>query len=367
MLKDRFRFATEMDNDAILDLINSTSMPGEIEVSLQTNPSFFKANEIKGRENQTICAMGPHNGLLGIGSRSIMPMFVNGERVNIGYLSDLKINPARSSGRLLFEGYKFLKNIHQDRPVPMHLTTVVWSNDRAKKILNSQRYGLPEYKDFGRFYCAIISIQKPVKREKSGIRVRRGNSERSEEILEFLSRQGKNKQFYPAYAREDFCKYFNHEHYDFSDFYMAYVDGKLKGVLAVWNQKSIKQIVVKRYNDKVRYLRFVYNVYCKLKGLPGLPKQGQSLNSCVVSFLAIESDDLNVFRELIWKVNEVCKGAKYHCFIVGLHEKDPKIKVIKAFAHRKYLSNAYLVAWKNEKDFLKKIDNRVPYLETGLL
>jgi len=53
--------------------------------------------------------------------------------------------------------------------------------------------------------------------------------------------------------------------------------------------------------------------------------------------------------------------------LVGMHERDPLLDVVKRFQTEVYMRRCYLVYWEDGAGLRQQIDERTPYLELGCL
>ena len=107
-------------------------------------------------------------------------------------------------------------------------------------------------------------------------------------IIAFLSDQGRRRQFFPVYTEDDFqpgsplTRGFAVE-----DFLLARRDGKLVGVLGVWDRLAFKRTIVRAYRPPLRQAKPVYDVVAQRLGLPALPGPGEAVSARMVASPAL--------------------------------------------------------------------------------
>ena len=121
----KISLADRSDDDLLRECLKKNEMSGSISVAFETEPSFFDALSVQGIESQVIIGKTENEEIIGFGVRSIKPVYVNGEIVDIGYLSGLRVNPEFRNNSFLVRGYKFLRKLDQDERVPFYLTTII--------------------------------------------------------------------------------------------------------------------------------------------------------------------------------------------------------------------------------------------------
>src|SRR5437868_3001595 len=82
--------AQASDDAELRALLRETPMSGAIEVAFLREPNFFHASDIQGTLVQVFVGR-LDNKIIGVGTRAIRPSFINGARVDAGYLADLRL------------------------------------------------------------------------------------------------------------------------------------------------------------------------------------------------------------------------------------------------------------------------------------
>lgn len=369
MSKIIFQLAEESDDSAIRRILRSTPMDGNIRLSFQREPSYFHTTKVEGKFSQILIARNTgNNDIVGLGSRSIRPIYINGEVWDAGYLSSLRINKSYRGTTLLASGYKFLRDLHQDKKALIYLTTIQEDNKRAIKTLTSKRAGLPTYHDIGSYCTTAVNLFRKKKGITGDFKITRGAKEHIEGIMECIHRNGVEKQFYPYYSKEDYFSG-NSRLRDFrvEDFYLAISKNKVIGVLAKWDQSHFKQNVVTGYNGRMKLIYPFYNLCARFGCFSPLPAPNSQLKSFYISFIAIESNDIEIFRALLREVYNSHVGTSYSYFLVGLHSRDPLLRALEEYRRIEYKTRIYVVCWEDGEGIYKKLDDRIPYLEVGTL
>src|SRR5690349_5043413 len=110
-----FALATEEDDDALRNLLRQIAMPGNIILAFLREPSFFLAEQAGSIANQVIvCKDRQQNRLMGMGSRSIRCVYIDGKPAHVGYLSMLRGIPEARGNIGLARGYRYLQTLHAD-------------------------------------------------------------------------------------------------------------------------------------------------------------------------------------------------------------------------------------------------------------
>lgn len=364
----RFLLADKTHGPQLCRLMKEIPLPGNIQVAFGRDPDYFYALNIEGKVSQAIVAMEDDK-VIGMGCRSIKPMYINGQKADFGYLSGLRGSETYRGTTGLARGFKFLRMLHQDRRADAYITTIIDDNKYAKKLLESGRAGLPRYMDLGKYHTFAINMNRWRRRRspREGVSVIRGPAFELKEIVSFLNRFGKRRQFFPVYTEEDFCCEYTRD-FSPSDFYVAVRSGEVIGVIAKWDQNSFKQNIIAGYAGYLKIFRCPVNLALHAVGFKALPKPGEPLRMFFVSFVCIKDDAPEVLEELLEAIYQDNKTRGYHYCLVGFHERDSLQQAISRYFSVRYTSRLYLVAWEDGMDVCNRIDrDRIPYLEIGTI
>lgn len=364
-----FQLANGNNEAELRGILENNPIIGKISIVFKRDPNYFWAAKVGSRFNQTIIVKDKKiNKIVGLGNRSIYSAYLNGKVCHLGYLSNLRINNNYRNSLLLSRGYQYLKSLHQDKKTPIYITTIIEDNKLANNLLTSQRAGLPTYHKFGTYHTLVVPTSGKKRKNNGDFEIKRGSKEKLDEIIDCIHRNGSQKQFYPFFNKEDFISG-NEILRDFKieDFYLALKKDKIIGVVAKWDQSNFKQTIITSYQNQMKFTKPFYNLYARVLGYPPLPKPNSSLSYFYLSFIAVNSNSPQIFRGLLQAIYNDTDCSKYTYFLVGLHTRDPLLKVVKEHWHITYKSYLYIVYWKDGEEIFKELDNRIPYLEISML
>ena len=363
----RFELATPTDNEDLLRFSACAEMTGAIRFSFDRSPDYFAALRVEGRHTDVLVGRELETGrVAATGQRSVKNVFVNGAATTIGYLSGLRVGQPARSASFLSRGYARLNELQTRYPAAFHLTTIMEDNAPARKVLLSQRLGLPAYHDLGRFCCVALSLHGK-KHARSRFALRRATAADAISVVEFLNREGRTKQFFPEYRLEDFDSPGGLlPHLGWQDLFLAFDGPTLVGTLAAWDQQIFRRWRVTSYTPWLGWSRHLLNLVARLRRMPLLPSPGSRLNAFSLALVCVHDNDRNVFRALL---DEVILGqrGRYECFLAGLHERDPLLPELLERPHVPLNSRLYLMDWEDGNRAIRNLDGRIPYLELGSL
>jgi len=354
------------DDGQICVLMRSISMPGSISLTVDCEPSFFKAIEVEGNTRRVIVGESNRQ-IVGVCLMAKRRMFLNGTPTDVGYMSSLRIQPLIRSKTHIIQGVQIFRQWHKESfGVPFYLFAVLQDNLAARNVLTSGLFGLPVSKEVGTLYAAAIPLIKRCSPcLPDGIRVVRGGAVGAVKIAEFLNRAGSEKQFYPVYTADDILadnQILQGLHLD--DFYIAISGDRIVGVIACWNQLSFRRTLVTGYSGYMRWLKQLIAPLVKALHMAPIPNPGEAFKNVFAACIAIAGNDQRIFKVLLDTIlqDEYNTGKTFLMF--GLMEGDPLLPVLRKYLHVPIRTCIYAWAW-DGLDAVNQLDGRLPYLELG--
>ncbi|RPH86269.1 MAG: hypothetical protein EHM66_04530 [Deltaproteobacteria bacterium] len=354
------------DDEQICVLMRSISMPGIISLTVDCEPSFFKAIEVEGYVRRVIVGESNQQ-IVGACLMAKRRMFLNGIPADVGYMSSLRIDPLIRSKTHITQGVQIFRQWHKESfGVPFYLFAVLKDNLVARNVLTSGLFGLPASKDVGTLYAAAIPLLiRRLPRLPDGLRVVRGSVVGAVKIAKFLNRTGSEKQFFPVYTADDILaddQILQGLHLD--DFYIAVTGDHIVGVIACWNQLPFRRTLVTGYSGYMRWLKQLIAPLVKALHIAPIPNPGEAFRNVFAACIAIAGNDQQIFKLLLDTIlhDEYNTGKTF--LMVGLMEGDPLLPALRKYLHIPIRTCIYAWAW-DGLDAVNQLDGRLPYLELG--
>jgi hypothetical protein len=367
----RFELATAADDADLRHIMAETPMAGPVSVSFRREPSYFAAAVVEGQFRQVVVCRETDSGhVVGFGARAVHERYVNGERRSIGYLSSIRLLAAHRNRGLVSRGYALFRQLHADGRTPLYLTTIAEGNALALATLTSRRAGLPGYHFAGRYHTVALPLlrrRRFLDCSMPGLTIRPATPDDLPAALEFLERVGPRRQFFPYHEHDGlFAPQGTFRDLDPAGLLLAWKGVQLVGALAGWDQHAFRQTVVHDYSPVLRWARPLVNGWAWIRGWPGIPARGDSLRYLVAALPVVDGDPA-VFRALVDALRQQAAGGPWDYLLVGLHEADPLLPVLRSYSAREYTTRLYLVCWDDGDALRRSLDDRSPYLELGCL
>ncbi len=354
------------DDGEIRALLRNQPMDGPIRLTFEREPELRLATAVEGERHATVLVRERASGrLLGMGSRSVRWAWVNGEPARIGYLAQLRRRPELAVGRhTLAACYALCRAARRADELPYDTTCIFAANRAARRLLERGLPGLPTY----RRYAELRTLVLPVRRERQPAAVRRGSDEILPEIARYLAASLRRYQFAPLVTEDDLRSPARTRGLAPEDFFVAGGDGRMVGAVALWDQRSFKQVVVRGYAPALGRWRPLVNAALALGQRPRLPAAGTPLKLAYLSHLAVDADDPAVAVALLRAARREAARRGLDYLAICLAEANPMLPAVRrSFPCRELASWLYLTYHGDAPPALTELDGRCPHLEAATL
>ena len=358
--------SAESEDEAVIrKLLRDAPMQGAVHLSLQREPDANLAAGVEGRKHHTMLVLNSDDEqVLGIGSRSVRPLYVNGEVCSVGYLGQLRVNPGRMGIRRLVAGYRAIGQTHNSDELAFDITSVIEDNKMAVRMLERGLRGMPHYRRLTRLTTFLIPASSRVVEIQNDVDM--AGADDLSGIVSCLQEYLPRYQFSPywdeqAILDESYCN-----NLSVNDFLIIRDGGKVSSCLAIWDQKNFKQVIINGYSRTLSIVRPLLNMLLSVLRKPRLPKAPCALNMAYLSHMAIRNDNPQEFIDLICMARQVAFKREIDYLVIGLTCTHPLHEVMSStFPSYEYVSNLYTVHWdRSNPDVL---NGRIPHVEVAVL
>ena len=156
-----FSLATSADDAGIRRLLSSNPIPGKIRIRYEREPDYFAGCATMGT-TQVLVARAEER-VIGVACRAVRPMYINGERADVGYLGQLRVDPHFRGRWLVLRGFRKLHELHRQSPPRGYVTTIIEGNEEAEGVLVRLARGpMPRYRKIDRLMTLALPVWSAV-------------------------------------------------------------------------------------------------------------------------------------------------------------------------------------------------------------
>jgi hypothetical protein len=354
------------DDAGIRSLMRRQTMPGRIRMAYAREPQFSLGCAVTGDAYQIVVARSEADGeIVGVACRSVRHVFLNGREVRIGYLGQLRVDERFRGRWLIARGFSLLREMHRDDPVPAYLASIVEGNDEAVGVLVAKRRrSFPAFRAIADYRTLAIRIGRSRQRTNDRPSTRSGGEKIAPaaagelgELAKFLRTHGARRHLASVWTEES-LRAMHGFGLRADDILIARRHGAIVGVMALWDQSTYKQSIVRGYSGWLRALGLI---------LPrvGLPRVGDEVRSAYASLVCIDGDDPRVFGRLLHGIHDMARERGLAWLLIGLDARDPLLPAARAWPHVAYPSRLYLGSWSAANH--GELDERLVYVDIATL
>lgn len=350
-----YRKAIVTHNEAIRSVLNKTLMPSWVSLSTEFEPDYFASQTLFG-DKQTILATKVDDPSVTVGmcAYTRMRVHVDGKETEVGYLGELRILPEyRHRINILRNGFRSVHYYSQQQAEISHwYTSIAKDNHVAHRLLESGIKSMPKYQRLQE----MVSLAIPAKRHNVKIGCQQAQETDVPELVKFYNRQAKQYQYSPVLT-EAWIRSLNGKNgLRIEDFYLLKKGEAICGCFALWDQRAIKQTVVRGYQFPLNLLRNTYNVYARIFGRVVLPRPGNRINYIFIAFAAIDENYHSEFSRMISEAISLIKERGADIAMLGLADNNPLLKKLDCFPKQVYRTYIEKVTFQNQPDLTELSD-----------
>lgn len=338
-----FRRAALADDAALRQLLQSNVMESWVHLTLEREPDYFAAEGLIGDAVTVIAEQrdAPH-ATVGMYTCNALPVHYQGAPVRACYLGGLRVNPAfRKRIRILRSGFE---SIHRAVPeaaaLPVWFTSIASENTEARRVLEARLPGMPVYTPIGELETLALSTRAGRAR---GL-LRPAQSADIPAMVALFNHAAKCYEYSPVLSEAWLRSLDGSNGLALDDFLVVPNGGQVSAMVALWDQRRIKQTVARGYRFPLNLLRGGYNVLSALTGGITLPQSGRQLEQVYLAFAAFAEAGMaaDVLREALVRTREHAATAG----VIGCSVTNPLLATIKReFRTHSYRSYIEAVAW----------------------
>jgi hypothetical protein len=348
MSRYTFSLARPEDDAQLRERMAADWIEGATAISVRREPSYFAATRLQGDPVQVVVGREAATGrIVATIARSLTTVFLDSEPRRAAFISDLRIDREHRNGMLLARTFRMLRELHDADPLPS-FALIYDDNETALASLTGARAGLPLFRPCGQLIAPALHLRARRRIVRmAGIELRRACSEELPGIVSFLNQRRAGDRWAPVLAADDFQPGGRCDTLRPDDFFVAVEAGRLRAVMAAWDQSALRQAHVERYARLIARMRPAYNLFASLRKRPVLPAPGAALPYLYLAFIAVEDDDLAICATLLRHVYNALVGGKWLYALAALPDDDPLLPAFLGYSATTSMIRLYEVDFAN--------------------
>lgn len=336
--RDGFALATHEDDADLRALLRRSEMPGAIRVAFTREPSYFAAEGLGGGTDYTL--VHRTGGTIdGVARLSVHRMYRNGTPARIGYLAELRIDPAAAhSARLLREGFARIRGYATSAGVEHCFTSIARDNERARRVLeHGGRLGLPRYVPMADLVTLVARVPRRTRRPPPA------TSPDEAELTAFLERHARAYELSLTWDGERWRSLARHG-LGPADFSTVRDHNQMVAAGAVWDQRPFRQVLVSGYEGVLRLVRPLIAAVARIGVMPPLPPAGTLLAQGMI--LGAVASEARHWQPLLRALLASAADRGLEWVTLARDARDPELPVLRALLRaREYRTRLYYVRW----------------------
>ncbi|MDF3030686.1 MAG: family N-acetyltransferase [Moraxellaceae bacterium] len=361
------RAALPSDDAFILRLVGAPQPSTGLTLGFERQPSYFQSAGVSHQSPDILVATHrDHQGLAAVVNMGRRPVYVNGERQDIRFGSDMRVSPEHQGGRLLLYFNRAMRDLLGDNE--WYQTVILRENARSRATFDQGgRAGIPIYFPQQQVVTYTLTASR-LPSVNSAFNVREATAADVPAMNAFMTKMAAHYQFLPAY---DFNGVLTGEPYfrglAIGDFVLVEKNGELRALGALWRQKEFKQTRVLAYQPVIAWLRPFYNLWTRFQGGLQLPPPGGLLDYVMAHSPLAAPMDAEAYTALMQALWLRLRATGGRALCLSLAENDPRRTALhQGFRFHAITGMHYLATY--NAGCLPDLDAaRVAYFECGRL
>ena len=362
-----YRLAEKKDEAVINSILRQNSMDSWISISTEHEPSYFDSADLFGHRETIIGMQEMDERVVGMGSYTLLPVHINGEACNVGYIGELRIcEEFRHRFRILRNAYEALRLFSSNQAAIEHwYTSIASENKKARRLLEAKLKDKPHYQPQGE----MLSLALSTSGNYSNV-MQNAKPEDIPAIVHFYNRHSSLMQYSPVLTEEwmqELCSAESQTGLSLNDFWLLTNGKNIVACFALWDQRKFKQSVVRGYRFPLNISRPFYNLFSRLNGHVVLPPKGKPINYIFIAFLAIDKKTLTDGQAIIESALTLARNKNAAIAMLGLSVKNSLVDRLKPYPKAIYRTVIESVQWANQADVTVALDERMVQPEIAIL
>lgn len=349
------RSANKNDNNALLNLAKNCPMKDGFEFFIDRSPDFFKLYEIQSNDYHILVYEKDGDIVAAIGSM-VLDVYINGIEESVVLIGDLYILPQHRKGRILA---RLMSEIVKVNSAKYTLGMSSYQEDNYDSIETSKgRMGFPAGELLSeQRLLSLIPVFK--KRIDEDIIIEKAKESDLNEMVNVYNEYYSSYDFAPRYSKKTFMNLIDRvPDLKLSDFWLAKKDNKIVSVTALWDGKSVQNMVISKMGFFYKILAFLISFFSLIPGYSKKQfKVGYPVEFLWICFNAYKIGEERSFKNLLSHINNETRKSKYLLSFLTIDSNDGLNDLLNGYLKTEIKHKVFFFSIRENaeaKDFINK-------------
>jgi Acetyltransferase (GNAT) family len=344
--------ATRSDNEGLVYLTSLTPMKGNISIRIDRKPDFFRLLEMRGLSFVIVAEL--NNDIIGSYSASAVDVFIDGKQEQVYYLGDFRVHPDHRKSTIAARLAKAMLQKLESLNADLLFCTAAYGNDDVIPFFKGRAF-IPLAKEVGIFNVLQI-IPTPFKTRTAKYHVEEGPFASSG--VSFFNNFMTKFQLGSVYSESSL---------ENTTLITASFNNTVIAAITLFDAGHAKQNVLIRLPLYLKSIFKLINAIKTILPVVTLPEINEVVRILYIKSFACEPGHEQALKSLLGRARNIAYEKKYTFLAVGIHEKDPFIKIFSNFPKFTFKSRGFITSLKGRKEKIDSILKGIPFEDYSLV
>jgi len=366
--KYQARVLTKSDTARLESFFNQAYTSDEaLSFKLDRGPDLWEAFSVEGRHSDVLAVIDlDKNIIAGAMVCSQKTTFIHGEKINLGYVSSLKVGKEYQGSIVWEELFKFFRAYCGSGKPFVWLFSVFTNNKKAIHFFKKKNDILPLFMPVEESKTYVFKKRKlPVNSKlNNNIKLRFAIQSDVNDIVNYITEEAQTRSLLPEYNQFElsegkgllngFC---------LSDLLIAEDQNGICGLMGFWDQHKIRRWKVESYSKFIKISRPFINAAGFFVKMPILPQEGKDVRYKVLSLMLVKNNDEELRKHLFNRLMRNNDSSE-QLYSISLLKRD---SMNRYFRYRSVImtNRIYIGYLPEDESLIRKLNLENIYIEQG--
>ena len=341
----RFSLSSREVESDLRRLTREMPLRGPVTLAFEREPDFYHALEVEG-DHVDVAAAHDGKRVVGFATQSLVMRYVNGSPDLVSYLGMARVEPRLRGRQVSPQAFRMFREVQKSQGVHHVFASVVATHSGRHAFPDTPTDGIPGFRPVADLCTLVFPVNgRQIQALPDGIRIAREDD--AGQIVACLNRNNQPFQFSEVWNETNLQCSRRTRGLGIGDFLVVTRAGRVKGCVALWDQRAFKQTRIIDYSGLLGMARPLVNVFCGSLGKPKMPARGHLFEQVFISHLAVDNDERELTLKLLHSLRiEAARRGGISNLALGMSAADPRLETVRrAFRGLLYRSRLCRVFW----------------------